>query len=122
MRKPEIINYNGHNIVYLDFSNMKIKDEIMKLEADGAKMIRSFPKASVLTLTNMENMFFNNEIRSYFSEIVKGNTPYVKASAVIGLTGLIGIMYNSFVAITGRNIKSFKTKEDALNYLIKQAS
>ncbi|MBN1924600.1 MAG: hypothetical protein JW798_02085 [Prolixibacteraceae bacterium] len=120
MRKPEIITHKGKTIVYLDFTNMKNRDEIMKLEKDGADYIRSQPFKSVLTLTNMENMYFNNDIKKYFEEIVKGNAPYVKAGAVLGMSGLISIMYNAFIKITGRNIRSFKTKEEALEYLVSQ--
>ncbi|MCF8358864.1 MAG: hypothetical protein K9H26_08910 [Prolixibacteraceae bacterium] len=118
MKKPEFINHKGKTIVYLDFTNMKKKDEIIQLEDEGAKYIRSQPPKSVLTLTNMENMFFNNEIKKYFEGVVKGNAPYVKAGAVLGMSGLISIMYNAFIKITGRNIKSFKAKEEALDYLV----
>jgi hypothetical protein len=117
MRQPEIINHKGKAIMYLDFTNMKDKNEILKLEEDYAAYIRKQPLNSVLTLTNMENMFFNNELKKYFEETVKGNAPYVKAGAVIGMTGLISIMYNAFVTVTGRNIKSYKSKEEALDYL-----
>ena len=117
MKKPEFITYNGKTILYLDFKNMKDRDEIMKLELDGAAEIRKQSFNSVLTLTNMEGMFFNNELKKFFEETARGNTPYVKAGAVVGMTGLISIMYNAFVAVTGRNIKSFKTEQDALNYL-----
>ena len=118
MKKPELINYKGKSILYLDFSNMSKAGEIIKLEDEVAEYMRKQPLNSVLTLTNMDNMFFNNDLRKYFEEMVKGNAPYVKSSAVIGLTGLISIMYNAFVKITGRNIKSLKSKEEALEYLI----
>jgi hypothetical protein len=117
MRKPEILNYNGKTILYLDFTDMKDKDEIMKLEKDGSDWIRSQALNSVCTLTNMQGMFFNNELKNWFESIVKLNAPYVRAGAVIGMTGLISIMYNAFVTVTGRNIKSFKSKDEALEYL-----
>jgi hypothetical protein len=117
MRKPEIINYKGKSIVCLDFTGMKNKEEIMRLESDGANYIRSQPVNSVYTLTSMEGMFFNNELKKYFEDTAKGNSPYVIAGAVIGMTGLISIMYNAFVTVTGRVIKSCKNKEEALEYL-----
>ena len=117
MRKPEIIRHKDVDIIYLDFTNMKDQVEILRLEDDGAELIQKQKFNSALTLTNMDGMFFNNEIRNHFSKIVKDNTPFVKASAVTGLNGLISIMYKSFVALTGRNIKLFKTKEEALDYL-----
>lgn len=118
MKKPEIIFHAGKEIIYLDFTNMRKPEEIIQLEDEGSELIQRRGFNSSLTLTNMEGMYFNNDIRNHFSNVVKGNTPYVKGGAVIGLNGLISIMYNSFVALTGRNIKSFKSKEEALNYLI----
>lgn len=120
MKQPEIIYHKGKTILYLDFTNMKDKDEIMKLEEEGAIYIRKQPLNSVLTLTNMENMFFNNELKKWFEDKVKGNAPYVKAGAVIGMTGLISIMYNAFVTVTGRSIRSFKSREEALDYLVEK--
>jgi len=117
MRKPEIIMHQGKEIVYIDLSGLREVAEIFKLEDESAALIQSRGLNKTLTLTNMEGMFFNNEIRSHFAEVVKNNTPYVKASAVIGLSGLISIMYNGFVSLTGRNVKSFKSRAEALEYL-----
>lgn len=120
MRKPELFIHEGHEIVFLDFSNLKNKDEIIQLILDGAKVIRSKPKNSVLSLVSIENMFFNNEIRAAFTDNVKNNNPYVKRSTVYGLKGLILIMLKSFLTLSGRDLKSFNNKEEALNYLIKE--
>lgn len=117
MRRPEIIRHNDVDIIYLDFSNMKRQEEIIQLEDDGADLIQKQKFNSALTLTNMDGMFFNNDIRNHFTKVVKANTPFVKASAVIGLNGLISIMYKSFIALTGRNIRLFKTKQEALDFL-----
>lgn len=120
MRKPEIIHYKGNEIVYLDFSGMRNNEEIMNLENEGSALIRSKPLGSVYTLTNMDGMYFNNQLKAYFESIVKLNAPHVKKGAVMGMNGLISIMYNAFLSVTGRSIKSFRTKEDALEYLISQ--
>lgn len=117
MRKPEILKHKDASIIYLDFSNLKDIDEIIQLEDAGAALIQKQNFNSALTLTNMDGMFFNNDIRNHFSKVVKANSPFVKASAVTGLNGLISIMYKSFVTLTGRNVKLFKTKDEALNYL-----
>lgn len=118
MRKPEIIVQGGKEIVYLDFTGMRNPEEIIQFELDGSKLIRAYGANKCLTLTNMEDMYFNNHIREKVGEIVKGNGPFVKASAVVGLKGLISIMYSGFISLTGRNIKLFKTKDEAINYLI----
>jgi hypothetical protein len=118
MNNPELISYKGKTILYLDFSDMKKVDEIKTRLDEGCEYIRKQSPNSVLTLTNTENMFFNNEVRKHFEDKVKGNEPYVKAGAIVGMTGLISIMYAAFVRITGRNLKLFKTKDEALEYLV----
>jgi hypothetical protein len=117
MRKIEIIQHNGVDIVYQDFSNLKNPDEIKAVVDSGIAHIRKQLPKSVVTLSNMEGMYFNNDLLNYFVAAVKGNDPYVTASAVFGLNGLISIMYNGFVKLTGRDVRSFKTKDEALNYL-----
>jgi hypothetical protein len=121
MRKPEFIAYKGKEIVYLDFSDLREKEEIFSLESKGAIHIRSQPKNSAYTLTNVEGMIpFDNEIRDFFQDVIKGNGPYVKASAIFGLNALNSIVYTTLLRMTGRNIRSFKTKKEALEYLAKK--
>ncbi len=117
MRTPQIINYKNHAVVYLDFSNLRSPDEINDLIGKAIAEIRRRPLKSVLTLTNIDGMYFNNTIFSVFSKYVRENSPYVKASAVVGMTGLISIMYNGFVKVTGREVKAFRSETDALEYL-----
>lgn len=117
MKKPEIIRHNGKEIIYLNFSNIKKKDQIIDLEVAGGELIQQQKFNTALVLTNMENMYFNNEIRTVFIQIAKENAPNIKGAAVIGLYGLISYMYKGFLIATGRNIKLFKSKEEALEYL-----
>lgn len=118
MRNPEEITYKGKKIIYLNFSDLKKKPNIIKLESDGGNFIQQCDINSALVLTNMKNMFFDYEIRNHFIEVAKANHPYVKASAVFGLYGLISLMYGNFIKKSGRNIKLFKSKKEALDYLV----
>ena len=118
MRKPEIIYHKGKEIVFLDYSDLKIPKEIIQLTQDGSALIRKKPVNSVLSLVSIENMFFNNQIRNEMHNNVKLNNPHVKKSVVYGLNGLVILLYNSFLRFTGRNMKSVKTREEALEYLV----
>lgn len=118
MRKPEIIYQNGKEIVFNDYSNLRDPKEIIELVREGSRFIRSKPANSVLSLINVENMFFNNDVRNELQDNVKMNNLHVRKSAVYGLSGLISVMFNSFLKFTGRNVKSFKSKEEAIAYLI----
>jgi hypothetical protein len=120
MRQPELIREGSKTIVYLDFSGLKNKEEIIiQIESFG-KYIRSQPFKSVTTLTNLENMYFNTEIYNIFVKYVKENNPHVKASAVVGLKGLMQIFYRGFITLTGRNVKVCNTKQEAIEALSQQ--
>jgi hypothetical protein len=118
MRKPKIIKYKGHEIVYLDFSNMRKKDSIIETERLAGEFIQQHDFNSLLVLSNMEDMLFDHEIRDIFLDVVKENAPYIKAAAAIGVYSIMSIMYDDFIRQSGRNIKQFKTKPEALDYLI----
>lgn len=111
------IIHKGKTIIYVDFSNLKKVDEIYMVVDEVKPIIRSNPKFSALILTNFENMHFNNDVFKKFSEYAKGNKEYVKASAVIGLSGLIKVMYSGFSKVTNRSYKVCDTKTEALDYL-----
>lgn len=118
MRKPKIIKYKGHEIVYLDFSNMRKKNSIIETERVAGEHIQNQDFNSLLVLSNMGNMIFDHETRDFFLQVVKENAPYIKASAVIGIYGLMSIVYDDFIKQSGRNLKQFKTRTEALEYLI----
>ena len=101
----------------MDFSNLKNPSEIQNLIKESTSYIRLQAPASVLTLTNIQGMHFNTEIKGLFNDFIKGNKPYVKAGAVIGISGMQQIIYNGLMKVTGRDIKAFETAEEAKNWL-----
>lgn len=120
MAKTQKQFHNGKTIFYMDFSDVKTIGEINIIIKEAVDHIRKQPPLSVLTLTNITNMHFNNEIKDLFQEFIKGNKPFVKAGAVVGLSGLQQILYNSLMKITGRNIKSISTLPAAKDWLAMQ--
>ena len=66
----------------------------------------------------MTNMFFNNEVKSQFTNFLKGNKPHIKKSAVFGMSGLARILFNGLMKITGRDVRSFETMEEAKEFLL----
>ena len=116
--RTQRISYKGKVIFIMDFSNLTSKQEIQELIYESAGFIRSQPRESLLTLTNITGMFFNNDVRDMFSNFLKGNKPYVKCGAVIGLNGLQQIVYNGLMKITGRDIKSFGNEAAAKEWLV----
>ncbi|MFA9388189.1 MAG: hypothetical protein ACERKD_00190 [Prolixibacteraceae bacterium] len=119
MRQPEMIRSGAIEILYLDYSGIKKKDEVLAQMEYFGNYIRQQPFQSVVTLTNLNEMYFNTEVYNRFTAYVKSNTPHVKESAVIGLKGMMQIFYKGFVKITGRNVTICNSKDEAVFALSK---
>jgi hypothetical protein len=119
MSGTKTINYKGVNIFYMDFSHAKSRKEINKVMTESINYIRSQPETSVVALTNMTNMFFNNDIRNDFQEFLKNNKPFIKTSSVFGMSGLARFLFNSLMKVTGRDVRSFENMNDAQEFLVK---
>jgi hypothetical protein len=120
MRNIEIKNLQGKEVCFIDFSGLKEDAEIKNLIEASKKYIRSKPVKSVYCLTNIHEMHFNSDVKEIFTEFVKGNKNYMKASAVIGVIGLRQFMFNSIMKISGRDVKAFNEEDEAKNWLAAQ--
>jgi len=118
MGKTGLINYKGTDIYYMDFSKLNSKRRILKIIEKSKTYIRSQPHNSLITLTNISKMHFNSEIKELFTDFVKGNKPYVRAGAVVGIAGLQSIVYNAVMRISGRNLKAMKSIDEAKEWLV----
>ena len=120
MEKVQVVNYQGYKIIFIDFNGLKSVDEITLVIEIAKPFIRNNPTNSVYTLSNLNGMHFNNSIRDLFTQFTGGNKEYVKASAIIGVSGLQNIMINAINKLTGRKLKSFPDELSAKNWLVSQ--
>jgi len=120
MNRTQTINYQGKTIFLLDFSNLSAIDEINAVAHEAKAFIHRQAPHSQYTLTNIEGMHFNNQIKDIFVELAKSNKPYVRAGAIVGVTGMKQILFNGIMKLTGRDIKSFSSAEQAKSWLVAQ--
>jgi hypothetical protein len=118
MGKTCIITYKGKTYFYMDFSMLKNLEDISSAISESKQYIRKQPLKSVLALTNVEGLHFNTEIISLFTDFLKGNKPFMSASAIVGIGGLVQFALNGAMKITGREIKSFNSLENAKDWLV----
>lgn len=115
--KPfESVSYKGKTIVVVDVSNTKF-DEAIPVLQEAQQQIALLPRDSALVLTDARNAVFNAESAKAMKDFASKNTPYVKASAVLGADGFRAVLLQAVRMITGRDIKAFNNREDALRWL-----
>jgi hypothetical protein len=78
------------------------------------------PPKSLLLITNVTDTGFDTEVAAVMGEYALHNTPYIKASALIGVSGVQKVVLAANKALTGRELYLTDSMEDAQEWLIQQ--
>jgi hypothetical protein len=115
--KPGIIE---HGIVLLDFTNvLDPASERHRIE-EARQFIATRPPGQALVLTDVSGSNFDQRAIEDLRKLAEANRPYVKASALVGLSALTRVIFRAVMALTGRQIRACETREQAIKYLISQ--
>ena len=120
MGKIGFIDHKGVKILLFDFAYTKKSNEVLELIQEAGLMARKRAPKSVLVVTDVTEAQYNIEVTQALKELAKGNAPYIKASAVVGVTGLKKILYDAVIRFSGRDLKLFDNRESALDWLVTQ--
>jgi hypothetical protein len=71
-----------------------------------------------LTLTDITEVAVRDASTSHLVAFMKENRPYVKAAAATGASDLARAILASVRILTGRQLNLFKTRQDALDWLV----
>jgi hypothetical protein len=120
MERVQFITHKGVSILKVDLSHTASIDENIDVLERAMATVGTRPPKSVLLLTDVTKAHFNPRGVEEMKKYSKFNTPYVKASAVLGVVGLYRVIYEAIVKLTGRDIVCFDTEEQALDWLAAQ--
>lgn len=122
MSEPRVrfIEHRGRQILLFDFANVTDPAEGLRHIAEAKAFVARQPPNSLRILTHVAGSRFNSDIVRALKDLAAHNKPYAKAGAVVGLTGLMRIVYATVAKFSGRNIPVFKTLDEAKDYLAEQ--
>ena len=118
MERITIIEHKRKKIFFVDLKDSRESAENIEIINKAKDMIMKMEEKSVLLLSDYTNAHYDIPAAEAMKNFSKSVTPFVKASAVLGVTGIKRILFNSVVKLTGRHIEIFDKKEDALDYLV----
>ena len=118
MGRVTFMDYKGKKILLEDFTNLRPGSEYEDTLKTAQAMIAAEPQKSVLALFDATNCTFNNDMLNQMKEFTKANTPYIKKATVVGITGLLQVALSAVSKFAGRDFFSFKTREEALEFLV----
>jgi hypothetical protein len=118
MVKTQFVNYKGKRVLVEDFTNLKPGPEFKNYTIEAQAIIASQPPKSVLAVFDATGSHFDSNILNVMKEFTRANTPYIKAAAVVGITGLLQVALSAVAKFTGREFVTFKTRDEAMDWLI----
>lgn len=116
--RVQFITHRGKRVLSIDYSNCDAA--LMSAVAEeGHRVIARERLNSVLTLNDLTGAGFDQATVETLKSNVAANAPYVKRAAVIGISGLQRLIYEAVKFFTKRSLPLFGTKQEALEYLVK---
>jgi hypothetical protein len=114
------IEYKGKQVLLEDLSGIREEDEFIALLDQATQIVRSQPPKSVLVIVDLTQTRFNERISRASKAATAGNTPYIRASVLVGVSGLMEIMMRAVSAFAHRELVAMRTREEALEWLDRQ--
>ena len=120
MPKIDFIEHRQKKILFFDIRDNPDSEISMRIGDQAKAIIMAQPPKSVLLLTDVTRAHYTPEATDYMKEYSSQITPYVKASAMVGVSGIRNIIFKALIRVSGRNIKLFDDLEKAKDWLAEQ--
>jgi len=111
------MKHKGHVIYLIDFTNCSAKELLLLLDQVRADIARREP-GSVLTLADFGGAQIDKNVATRVKEILVLDKPFVKRSAWVGTESLPHVFYEHFKSFSQRELPLFKTREEAMDWLV----
>ena len=116
-KRIQFISHQMKQILLVDFSNCAAV-EVEKTARAVPDTVTAQPRGSVLLLADFTGALFNEEALRAMKESAVFDKPYIKKSAWVGAENLPSVSERSLKAFSGREFPTFKTRLDALSWLV----
>jgi hypothetical protein len=112
------IEHRGKQILLADISNCTPR-EVEKLALLVPSYVTSEPRGSVLLLADFTGAEFDRIAIERLKESAVFDRPHLKRSAWVGIEKLPAIFLEHIKNFSQRDLPSFKTREEAMDWLVK---
>jgi len=113
------IEHQGKQILFIDLSNCSAV-EVKRWAESIPKFVTQHPKESLLVLADFSGAKFDREAFVSMKEGTVFDRPHIKKSAWVGTDNLPKIFYEHIKVFSQRQLPTFKTREEALDWLAKE--
>ena len=119
MDRVRFITHQGKQILFIDMTNC-VSEEVMVIAKEVQRVVTSQPRNSVLTLSDLTGGEFRRDAFTRMKEVAVFDKPYVKRAALVGAQSLPKVFYEALKTFSQREFRRFKTREEAMDWLVKE--
>lgn len=112
------IAHQGKSILLIDLSNCSAA-EVKRISELVPKFVTTHPKGSLLVLADFSGAEFDRVTLTAMKEAAVFDRPHIKKSAWVGTDNLPKVFYENIKAFSRRDLPTFKTREEALDWLVR---
>ena len=117
MERAKFYRHGSKMVYHFDFSGLNA-EEAHDVAHYGKSVIAKMPQRSLLTLTDVTNVNYDEKFSAISKDLVQHNKPFVLAGAVVGVTGWRKLAFWAALKFTGRNnLRLFDSTEEASEWL-----
>jgi hypothetical protein len=118
--KSRWLEHNGQKILYQDFANLFFNIEAVKNELEEVQeIVLNQPENSLLVISDFTNTEISGGLMSILNQASKTTKPYIRKTAVLGVSGIKRTFGDLLSRITGQPLVYFTNETDALDWLTK---
>lgn len=117
MERVRFIEFRGARILLIDCSQCG-PTELGAIFQEVQQMVTSQPPRSALTLADFTDTEFDKKSVDHIKIVATYDRAHVKRSAIVGAETLPDVYYRNLVPFSAREFPLFKTREEALDWLV----
>jgi hypothetical protein len=117
MARLQWLTHKGKQVLLLDFSQYSAK-RVEELAREVQQIITAQRPQSVLVLADFSGAAFSPEALRTITKAAAVNRRYVLRTAWVGTEKLSEAQFRAIQEFSGRDIRRFQTREEALNFLV----
>jgi len=111
------ITHKGHQILLADVSNCT-PQELAIFAKRVPSFIEAAPPGSVLLLADFTGSKFDKAAVESLKQAAVYDRPHLKRSAWVGTEAMPKVFYENLKSFSQRDLPTFKTREEALDWLV----
>jgi hypothetical protein len=117
MERILFLTFRNHQVLLVDCSDCS-PEELAAVADEVPRHVTQHPLGSLLLLADFSRSTFTKETVEHLKLAAVFDRPHIKKSAWVLTENLPITLYESVLTFSGREIATFETREEALEYLV----